>query len=35
VIIARGVQPSIAELFIGAGILAVGLVCLVQERGRA
>lgn len=35
VIIARGVQPSIAELFIGAGIFAVGLVCLLQERARA
>jgi hypothetical protein len=35
IVVARGMQPSIAQLVVGLGIVAVGVVSLLQERTRA
>jgi hypothetical protein len=33
--IGRGVAPSTAELVVGAGLVAAGAACLLQERWSA
>jgi hypothetical protein len=35
IVIARGMQPSVAQLVVGLGIVAAGVVSLLQERARA
>ena len=35
IVVARGMQPSLAQLVVGLGIVAAGVVSLLQERARA
>jgi hypothetical protein len=35
IVVARGMQPSVAQLVVGLGIVAAGVVSLLQERARA
>jgi hypothetical protein len=34
IVVARGMQPSLAQLVVGLGIVAAGVVSLLQERAR-
>jgi len=35
IVIARGMQPSVVQLVVGVGIVAAGVVSLLQERACA